>query len=103
MPTQAAVCSIPIAPRKPPDHVDPIKRQGSPVNAWPRTHSATVQVIANRKIRAVLGNRRRLVARLTRRTGGPVERGNGAGSARAAIGTSHQKVAMSTKRAAAIQ
>src|SRR5215469_4442190 len=50
-------------PGKPPDHVDPIRFQGSPVNAWPRIHSAAVQAIANPKTRPVPDNRKCLLAR----------------------------------------
>src|ERR1700758_3926230 len=103
MPIQATHCKTAIAPGKPPDHVDPIRFQGRPVNAWPRSHSAAVQVIANPKTRAVPDNRKCLLARLMASKATPVYSANSAGNPVAAIGTSHQKVAKSTKSAAEIQ
>src|SRR5262245_41802758 len=103
MPTQAVVCSIAIAPGKPPAQVDPIKFQGSPVNAWPRAHSAAVHTIANRKSLAAPGNRSQPAPTLRASSAEPIYNANAAGNPTAAIGTSHQNVAMSTNRAAAIQ
>src|SRR5215470_13927510 len=103
MPIQATHCKTAIAPGKSPDHVDPIRFQGSPVNAWPRIHSAAVQAIANPKTRAAPDKRSYLLVIFTIRKAAPVYSAKAAGSPKAAIGTSHQKVAISTKSAPEIQ
>src|SRR5262245_1813278 len=103
MPIQATHCKIASAPGNPPDHVDPIRFQGNPVNTWPRIHSAAAQQIANPKTRAVPRKRRYLVAIFVIRKTIPVDSAKAAGKTRADIGISHQKVDISTNRAPEIQ
>src|SRR4029077_13543998 len=103
MPVQATHCRIAIAPGNPPDQVDPIRFQGNPVNAWPRIHSAAVQEIANPKTRAAPGKHRYPLTIFVVRKTIPVKSDKAAGNPTAAIGTNHQKVAISTNSAPEIQ
>src|SRR5215831_14844900 len=103
MPIHATHCRIAIAPGNPPDHVDPIRFQGNPVKAWPRIHSAAVQEIANTKTRAVPDKHKYLLTTFVIRKTIPVKSDKTAGSPKAAIGSSHQKLAISTNSAPEIQ
>ncbi len=103
MPTQAVVCKTASAPGKAPDQTYPMMFHGRPVKKCPRAQSAALHSTANRQSRPTAVSPKRLPASRVSPSAAAIYTAIAAGRPSTAKGSTHQKRAMSTNSAAAIQ